>query len=118
MPALVSLGAGVALLGGGVVFGILTNSANDKLDSLKSRKVTAAELDKQKDEADSNALLANGMLAAGVVAVGAGVALMMMGGDEGGGEGGGDGGGGDDLMMTFTPVVTPQGAGLAIGGVL
>ncbi len=124
MPALIALGTGTALMGGGVVFGVLTNSANDKLDSYKNQKVTAAELQKQKDEADSNALLANALLGAGVVAVGAGVALLVMGGgdeapaDAGGDEAEGDSGGDGEELMRLMPVVTPGGFGIAIGGVL
>ncbi len=89
LPAMATMGAGVALLAGGSVFGVLNQAAKDRLEASKTRAVTRAELDEDSEAADSHALAANVLLGLGTAAVVTAGVLWLLGDEEEPAEGAG-----------------------------
>jgi len=80
-PGLAALAGGALLLAGGGVFGALSRSAEDDRDALKAeslaREVPYAEVRARDESARDRALLANVLLAGGVLAAAAGGVLLF-----------------------------------------
>lgn len=82
-PAVAAVGAGVAMLGGGVTFGLMSSAAEVRRDDLKGvGPVPASHFVEEDDAARGRALVANVLLGAGVVAVATGVVLFLLAEDE------------------------------------
>ena len=84
VAAWLTLGAGGLLLAGGTTFGVLAGQAAADLERYRDEPGTAtrAQAEAAREASERDALLANVLLGAGVVAAGAGVALLLLGGDE------------------------------------
>lgn len=113
LPAIACLGAGAAFVAGGAVFGWLNGSAKDRLDEAKKKTVTKAELDKDAEEADSDALIANILFGVGGAALATGVALWLLSGDAPE-----PGAGGDAGLLRVWVAPAPDGMGLVLEGTL
>lgn len=105
------LGVGVAALGAGTVFGVMTQGAVDDFNSATLR----SDAEDAQDRAESNALFANVGLGVGAAAVAAGAVLLVLDltADPPASEdpaAAGSGGG-----WTLTPVLSPGAQGLVVG---
>lgn len=82
IPAIVVGGAGVALIVGGVITGVMASSAQSDLeDGCPSRTACDPELEDTLDRGKTLALLTDVLLFGGIAAVGTGVALWFLMGD-------------------------------------
>jgi hypothetical protein len=79
VPTWITLGAGVALVGGGAVFGLLSGSAHD--DYLATRIETANDADRALghfSRAEDQALVANVLFVSGVITLGVAAVLLAL----------------------------------------
>ena len=109
IPGLIVAGVGVAALGTGVVFGLMAQSSED--DYAGAPVGTDTEIDAAieiRDRAESQALLANIMFAAGGALVIGGAVLILLGGD--------DDEGGSTERAWIAPSISPAGTSLTVGG--
>jgi len=84
-PVVTALGAGAALLAGGMTFGLMSGAAEDRRNELQGAgPVPAARFVEEDDGAHGHALAANVLLAAGAVAVVTGGVLLVVGGEDDG----------------------------------
>ncbi|MEM7677282.1 MAG: hypothetical protein AAF449_14875, partial [Myxococcota bacterium] len=97
------VGGGAALAVAGGVFAIMAAIDNaDFNDKQDSGTAELAELQDIKDSVEQNALIADILVPVGLIAAGVGAALFLV--DDG------------DDDFAFTPLVTGDGGGMAMGG--
>ncbi len=99
-------GGGIALLGGGAVFGLMADGSNQTIRDMEEspKSGTWAEAEAAGDDAESQALVANVLYAAGGLAVAGGATLWLMGGESG------------EADAAWTPWVSDNAGGLAARG--
>ncbi|MEL7369924.1 MAG: hypothetical protein AAFN74_13480 [Myxococcota bacterium] len=98
------VGGGAALAVTGGVFAVLAALDNsDFNDKESSGTATQAELQDIKDSVEQNALVADILVPVGLIAAGVGAALFLVDDD-------------DDGDFSFSPLVTTDGGGMAMGG--
>lgn len=98
------IGSGAAMAVAGGVFALLASMDNSDFDDrVSDGNATAEELNDIKDDVDRNALIADILIPTGLLAAGVGVLLFVVDPDE-------------EEGMAVSPMVTGDGAGLAVGG--
>lgn len=99
------IGGGAAIAATGAVFGVLALGANSDFEAeLDKPNPSRVVLEDKQSSANTNALLADVLIGVGVVSAGAGIIMMLAGGDDGG------------QNVAVSPAFGPDLAGVAFSG--